>query len=65
MFCVFCSVPASVKPSSTNMSTTPTPQMFQRDLARTMAERLVQSAILAGARDNISVTVVLLPGAGV
>ena len=36
----------------------------QREFARAMAERLVQAALLAGAKDNITATVVLLPGCG-
>ncbi|XP_071100744.1 LOW QUALITY PROTEIN: protein phosphatase 2C-like domain-containing protein 1 [Haliotis cracherodii] len=37
----------------------------QRELAKNMAEYLVQAALLAGAKDNISVMVMLLPGSGV
>ncbi|XP_022098391.1 protein phosphatase 2C-like domain-containing protein 1 [Acanthaster planci] len=33
-----------------------------RNLAQQMSERLVQSALLAGSRDNITVMVILLPG---
>ena len=34
----------------------------QRDLAKDMAEHLVQAALLAGSRNNITVMVILLPG---
>lgn len=33
-----------------------------RHLSRVLSERLVQSALLAGAKDNISAIVVVLPG---
>ncbi|XP_064598379.1 protein phosphatase 2C-like domain-containing protein 1 [Liolophura sinensis] len=36
----------------------------QREVAKAMAEYLVQAALLAGAKDNITVFVVLLPGSG-
>ena len=42
---------------------TPSPEVLYRDFARSMAERLVQSALMARSRDNVSVMVVLLPGA--
>jgi len=38
---------------------------MHRQLARAMSERLTQAALIAGARDNITVMVVLLPGCGV
>ena len=44
---------------------TPTAAEIERAFARSMAERLVQSALMADSRDNISVMVVLLPGSGV
>ncbi|XP_069107456.1 protein phosphatase 2C-like domain-containing protein 1 isoform X2 [Argopecten irradians] len=37
---------------------------IQREFAKTMAEHLIQAALLAGAKDNITVTVVLLAGCG-
>lgn len=37
---------------------------IQREFARTMSEHLVQAALLAGAKDNITVQVVLLAGCG-
>lgn len=36
----------------------------QREVAKAMAEYLVKAALLAGAKDNITVFVVLLPGSG-
>lgn len=42
----------------------PTREETQRDFAKAMSERLVQAALLAGAKDNISVMVILLPGCG-
>ncbi|XP_033101576.1 protein phosphatase 2C-like domain-containing protein 1 [Anneissia japonica] len=39
----------------------PTEKELYRNLAKNMSERLVQSALLAGSRDNISVIVILLP----
>ena len=36
----------------------------RRELARAMAEHVVQAALLAGSRNNISVMVILLPGCG-
>ena len=42
-----------------------THEEVKRDLARCMAEHLVQAALLAGSRDNISVMVVTFPGCGV
>ena len=41
-----------------------TKEQVQRNQAKMMAEHLVQAALLAGAKDNISVMVVLLPGCG-
>ncbi|XP_019618247.1 PREDICTED: protein phosphatase 2C-like domain-containing protein 1 isoform X1 [Branchiostoma belcheri] len=40
----------------------PTKREMYCNLAKLMAERLVQSALLAGSKDNITVMVVLLPG---
>ena len=37
----------------------------RRELARLMAEHLVQAALLAGSRNNITVMVALLPGCGI
>lgn len=41
-----------------------TKEQVQRNQAKMMAEHLVQAALLAGAKDNVSVMVVLLPGCG-
>ena len=41
-----------------------TREEIQREFARAMAERLVHAALLAGAKDNITVMVVLLPACG-
>ena len=41
-----------------------TREQVQRNQAKMMAEHLVQAALLAGAKDNVSVMVVLLPGCG-
>lgn len=41
-----------------------TKEQVQRNQAKLMAEHLVQAALLAGAKDNVSVMVVLLPGCG-
>ncbi|KAL3855116.1 hypothetical protein ACJMK2_014345 [Sinanodonta woodiana] len=41
-----------------------TQEQYQREFAKRMAEHLVQAALLAGAKDNITVMVVLLPGCG-
>ena len=41
-----------------------TREEVQREFARAMAERLVHAALLTGAKDNITVMVVLLPGCG-
>ncbi|KAK6165769.1 hypothetical protein SNE40_022628 [Patella caerulea] len=38
---------------------------FRRELAKSMAEHLVQAALLAGSRDNVTVMITLLPGCGV
>jgi serine/threonine protein phosphatase PrpC len=38
--------------------------IFHREFAKVMAEHLVQAALQAGARDNITVTIALLPGCG-
>ncbi|XP_071791311.1 protein phosphatase 2C-like domain-containing protein 1 [Asterias amurensis] len=40
----------------------PTKLEMYRNLAQQMSERLVQSALLAGSRDNVTVLIVLLPG---
>lgn len=42
----------------------PTREEIQREYARYIAERLVQAALLAGARDNITAAVILFPGSG-
>ncbi|XP_061189123.1 protein phosphatase 2C-like domain-containing protein 1 isoform X1 [Saccostrea echinata] len=59
----FLSLPSNSRLSNYNPSMTR--DQFQRDLSRTMAEHLVQAALLAGAKNNITVMVVLLPGCGV
>ena len=41
-----------------------TREEVQREFACAMAERLVHAALLTGAKDNITVMVVLLPGCG-
>ena len=41
-----------------------TKEQVQRNQAKMMAEHLVQAALMAGAKDNVSVMVVLLPGCG-
>jgi leucyl aminopeptidase len=41
-----------------------TREEVHREYAERMAERLTHAALLAGARDNITVMVVLLPGSG-
>ena len=43
----------------------PTKEEMQREFARKLSERLVQSAMLAGAKDNITAMVILLPGCGI
>ena len=48
--------------SRLSMSGAPTRPEMYRSLAQSMAERLVQSALLAGSRDNITAMVILLPG---
>ena len=42
-----------------------TPAEAARDIAKRMAERLTQAALMAGARDNVTVIVMLLPGSQV
>lgn len=37
----------------------------RKELSQAMAEHLTQAAILAGAKDNITVVVVLLPACGI
>ncbi len=44
------------------LSGCPTRAEMYRSLAQSMCERLVQSALLAGSRDNITAMVILLPG---
>ncbi|KAK7111235.1 protein phosphatase 2C-like domain-containing protein 1 isoform X2 [Littorina saxatilis] len=41
------------------------PEEYRRELAKAMAEYLVQAALLAGSRNNITVMVALLPGCGI
>ncbi|XP_078323765.1 protein phosphatase 2C-like domain-containing protein 1 isoform X2 [Crassostrea virginica] len=54
-------------PTNSRLSFNPsmTREHLQRDLSKTMAEHLVQAALLTGAKDNITVMVILLPGCGV
>ncbi|XP_048772728.1 protein phosphatase 2C-like domain-containing protein 1 isoform X3 [Ostrea edulis] len=59
----FLSLPSNSRLSNYNPSLTR--DQFQRDLSRTMAEHLVQAALLAGAKDNTTAMVILLPGCGV
>lgn len=42
----------------------PSKEQIQRNQAQYMAQHLVQAALLAGAKDNITVMVALLPGCG-
>ncbi|XP_041362252.1 protein phosphatase 2C-like domain-containing protein 1 isoform X2 [Gigantopelta aegis] len=42
-----------------------TQEEIRRDLARSMAEHLIQASLLAGSRDNITVMVMMFPGCGV
>jgi hypothetical protein len=42
----------------------PSREQIQRRQAQIMAEHLVQAALLAGAKDNVTAMVVLLPGSG-
>ena len=42
----------------------PSKEQLQRNQAEFMAEHLVQAALLAGAKDNLTAIVVLLPGCG-
>ena len=52
-------------PSASRMADhVPTREEMQREFARKLSERLVQSAMLAGAKDNITAMVILLPGCG-
>ena len=41
-----------------------TVEEVRSEVAQVMAETLTQAALLAGAKDNITVMVLLLPGAG-
>ncbi|XP_033728301.1 LOW QUALITY PROTEIN: protein phosphatase 2C-like domain-containing protein 1 [Pecten maximus] len=56
------SIPAFSRLS--NYGRTLSREHIQREFAKTMAEHLIQAALLAGAKDNITVTVVLLAGCG-
>ncbi|XP_052815844.1 protein phosphatase 2C-like domain-containing protein 1 [Mya arenaria] len=42
----------------------PSREQIQRNHAQYMAQHLVQAALLAGAKDNVTVMIVLLPGSG-
>lgn len=59
----FMSLPSNSRLSNYNPSMSR--EHFQRDLSRTMAEHLVQAALLAGAKDNVTAMIILLPGCGV
>ena len=59
----FLSLPSNSRLS--NYNPTMTRGQFHREFSRTMAEHLVQAALLAGAKDNITVMVILLPGCGI
>lgn len=59
----FLSIPTNSRLS--NYGNFLTREQLYREIAKTMAEHLVQAALLAGSRDNITVNVVLLPGCGV
>lgn len=59
----FMSLPSNSRLSNYNPSMSR--EHFQRDLSCTMAEHLVQAALLAGAKDNVTVMIILLPGCGV
>ena len=54
-----------VLPESRLSLAPPTQEEVHREFAKMMSERLVQAAILAGAKDNITVMIILLPGSGV
>lgn len=41
-----------------------TREEIQREYSKILAERLIQAALLAGAKDNLTVMVVLFPGCG-
>ena len=51
-------------PSLILETSAPTKEEIQRQYAKGMAERLCQAALLAGAKDNITVMIVLFPGCG-
>lgn len=50
---------------SINSSANLSHNAVQRELAKAMAEYLTQAALLAGAKDNVTVTIILLPGSGI
>ncbi|KAJ8310944.1 hypothetical protein KUTeg_011504 [Tegillarca granosa] len=58
----FLSIPTNSRLS--NYGNFLTREQLYREIAKTMAEHLVQAALLAGSRDNITVNIVLLPGCG-
>ena len=58
----YLSIPAFSRLS--NMNPNHSRDIFHREFAKVMAEHLVQAALQAGARDNITVTIALLPGCG-
>ncbi|XP_063412783.1 protein phosphatase 2C-like domain-containing protein 1 isoform X2 [Mytilus trossulus] len=58
----YLSIPAFSRMSTINPNHTR--DTYHREFAKVMAEHLVQAALQAGARDNITVTIALLPGCG-
>ena len=42
----------------------PTRAEYLRDFAKILSERLVQAALMAGSRENVSALIILLPGCG-
>lgn len=58
----YLSIPAFSRMSQMNPNQSR--DAFHREFAKVMAEHLVQAALQAGAKDNITVMVTLLPGCG-
>ncbi|XP_052080893.1 protein phosphatase 2C-like domain-containing protein 1 isoform X4 [Mytilus californianus] len=58
----YLSIPAFSRMSIINPNHTR--DTYHREFAKVMAEHLVQAALQAGAKDNITVTIALLPGCG-
>ncbi|KAK3083234.1 hypothetical protein FSP39_017441 [Pinctada imbricata] len=59
----YLSLPSNSRLSNYNPAMTR--DQYHRQFSRTMAEHLVQAALLAGAKDNITAMVILLPGCGI